>query len=267
MSDVPVKETDGTASTSPDSDDLSTLLKSALDDFDEPSPSSSQTTQKPVDEEKTVTNSGVNSQTDFEQKFKDLLLADEDDVSFSNKITDLLMEKNREILQSAGDINASGDNDTISQAINSLVENFEEIKDSITNDQFPSGFNPDDLKNGAMFPMMEQMFQMLMSKEVLYPSLLAVRDQYPSWLKDNSSKISAQEVDRYTKQHNVITKICVIFESEKDNDAEDVKQKKFIELLGLLEEMTSLGQPPSDFAESLPSMPGANDVPDSCNTM
>ncbi|KAK7575554.1 hypothetical protein V9T40_011840 [Parthenolecanium corni] len=264
MTDTPAKKNESTISASSKSDDLNKLLKSALDDFDEPLPSSSEAPSKPAIEETAVTSE--NPQADFEEKFKHLLLADEDDASFSNKMTDLLMEVNKEIQQTVSESPSEG-NDAVSQAINSLVENIEEIKDSITNDQFQGNFNMNDLKNDAMFPMMEQMFQMLMSKEVLYPSLLSVRDQYPSWLKDNSSKISAQEADRYTKQYNVIKKICVIFESESAADAEDVKQKKFIELLGLLEEMTALGQPPSDFAESLPSMAGANDVPDTCNTM
>lgn len=235
-----------------ESDELNDLLQSALDDFDK-SPSSSkapakvhQPSKKPVDP---VEN--------FEQKFQDLFLNDVDDASFTNKMTDLLQGFTQESSSSESKKPEASDGgeDAVSEAVKSLVENIEEIKDSMNTEQFPSNFDFGDFKNDGVFPVMEQMFQMIMSKEVLYPSLVAVRDKYPSWLDENRSKISAEESVRYDKQYKIIDKICVLFENEDDADPEDIKQKRFMELLQLLQDMTELGQPPKDFSESLPSVP------------
>lgn len=250
-----------------DADDLDELLQSALDDFDKPIP-----VTPAVKEERTSTSSD-NIQEDFEEKFKSLLLNDIDDASFSSKMSNLLQEVNNGIRSCSGTPNVElGDDnsDTVSQAINSLVENIEQIKGSLGNEQLPSNFDFGG-NNDNVFPVMEQMFQMLMSKEVLYPSLLSVKEKYPSWIEENKHILDTEEVDRYTNQYNIIKKICVIFELENDSDTEDVKQKRFIELLALLQEMTNLGQPPKDFAESLPTMGndmfGSDMDPNSCNTM
>ena len=151
-----------------------------------------------------------------------------------------------------------------SHAINSLMQNIEQIKDNLNNE------TPDGLGVGA--PFMEQMFQMLMSKEVLYPSLLSVREKYPSWLNENKGKIGNDELNRYTQQYDIIKRICVIFESECGSDSEELKQKRFVELVALLQEMTDLGQPPQDLAQSLPSafgneFSGIDMEMNSCNPM
>ncbi len=253
-------ETSGSATN--DSDDLNELLKSALDDFDNPLPTSSESPSTvPVKNEEST----AKLQENFEQKFMNLFLNDVDDATFANKITDLLTEVKNEIDTRPSDETSDENLDTVSQAINSLIQNSEEIK-NIATDDLPGGINFDAQDPDTMYPVMEQMFQMMMSKEVLYPSLLAVKDQYPTWLAENKTKTSAAEVERYTKQYEIIKKICLIFESEDESDSKDVKQKRFINLMGLLEEMSALGQPPADFAP-LPSVPGATDVPDNCNPM
>lgn len=250
-----------------ESEDLDELLQSALDDFEKP------IFVAPTTEKKgSASEPNEKIQEDFEKKFKSLLLNEIDDTTFSNEMSNLFQEVNKEIKSCSNVSNSkSGDEnlETVSQAINSLVENFEKIKDSIGEDQLPDNFNFGN--NEGIFPVMEHMFQMLVSKEVLYPSLLSVKEKYPTWIDENKEKLNPEEVDRYTNQYNIIKKICVIFESESDSDPEDIKQKRFIELLALLQEMTNLGQPPKDFAESLPSMGSemfSSDMdPNSCNNM
>lgn len=258
--------------TTNESDDLNELLQSALDDFDKCPSTSTQVQPAPKQPPKKV-----DPAENFEQKFKDLFLNDVDDSSFANKMTDLLQEYSSEPSKSETKIESPvEDNDAVSEAVKSLVENIEEIKETMNTDQFANNFDFGDLKNDGVFPVMEQMFQMIMSKEVLYPSLVAVRDKYPSWLLENKSKISAEESGRYDKQYKIIDKICTLFENENDSDPEDIKQKRFMELLQLLQDMTELGQPPKDFSESLPSMPMGSGLfnslptdmgPNNCNMM
>lgn len=276
-------KSESTSSINSDSDDLNELLKSALDDFDDTarcSPPTIKACTSSSKDEKPKTEASMKLQQDFEKKMENVLLDDTDDETFSQKMKDLLIETKNELKScsdnsrtSVSDSNTDNENiDVVSQAINNLVEHMVEINDTIEKDPLQSNFNFDDLKNDGMFPMMEQMFQILISKEVLYPSLAAVKDQYPTWIDENKNKISATEINRYTKQYNIIKKICVIFESENDLDSENIKQQRFLELLTLFEQMTELGQPPKDLAESLPSIPPgnmsfANNVPDNCNTM
>lgn len=254
-------------STEKNSDELDDLLQSALYDFDaysdplEPvvTPDTKDSTETPLPDKKL--------QEDFEDKFKNLFVGDVDDATFSSQMSNLLSEVQSEIQTYVSDSSSQtidSNADTVSHAINSLMQNIEQIKENIQNE------SSDGLNVSA--PLMEQMFEMLMSKEVLYPSLLSVKEKYPSWLKENKEKIGSDELDRYTQQFNIINRICVIFESECDSDSEDLKQKRFVELVALLQEMTDLGQPPQDLAESLPSglgneFMGADMDVNSCNPM
>lgn len=253
-----------------ESDELNELLQSALDDFDKCPSTSSEPTEAVV---KKPPPKKVDPAENFEQKFKDLLLNDVDESDFASKMTDLLEKFQSEATKPDNNdpepIPEEG-GDAVSEAVKSLVENIEEIKDTMGPEQFMNNLDFGDLKNEGVFPVMEQMFQMIMSKEVLYPSLVAVRDKYPSWLQENRSKVSAEEGERYDKQYKIIDRICVLFENENDSDPEDAKQKRFMELLALLQEMTELGQPPKDFSESLPTVPmtlPGDMEPNNCNMM
>lgn len=252
-----------------ETDELNDLLQSALEDFDKCPPTSSQPTDAVA---KKAPSKKVDPAENLEQKFKDLLLNDVDESDFASKMTDLLQEfqsKATKPESTALETPEEG-GDAVTEAVKSLVENIEEIKDTMGPEQFMNNLDFGDFKNEGVFPVMEQMFQMIMSKEVLYPSLVAVRDKYPAWLQENRSQISAEEGERYDKQYKIIDRICVLFENENDSDPEDVKQKRFMELLSLLQEMTELGQPPKDFSESLPSVPmmlPGDMEPNNCNMM
>lgn len=43
---------------------------------------------------------------------------------------------------------------------------------------------------------MQGMMQSLLSKEVLYPSLKDILEKFPEWLRENESKITAEEKER-----------------------------------------------------------------------
>ena len=89
----------------------------------------------------------------------------------------------------------------------------------------------------------------LMSKEVLYEPLKELNDkvsgssgftymhcslttsQYPSYLKDNASKMSAEDHKRYTSQSKVVAQIVAIFESTNDTDEDTQARMKVVELM------------------------------------
>lgn len=83
-----------------------------------------------------------------------------------------------------------------------------------------SGDNP-------FLPVMQGMMQSLLSAEVLLPSLKELLEKYPTWLVENSDKISAADKERYTKQQELFKVICAELEKEKPTDSADVKNERF----------------------------------------
>lgn len=269
------------------SEELNDLLQSALTDFSSYSSSSETTSENTAEQAEATSSKNTSKETqsdeklqeNFEDKFKNLFLNDVDDSTFSSQMSNLLSEVQSEIRTFVDDSSLTGSDDntdTVAQAVNSLMQNIEQVKDNMKNESSDGSFNSGIPGMEQMFnmnvPFMEQMFEMLISKEILYPSLLSVKEKYPSWLEENKNRISNDELNRYTQQYNIIRRICIIFESESNSDTEELKQKRIMELIGLLQEMTDLGQPPQDFGESLPTglgneIQGANMDPNGCNTM
>ena len=55
--------------------------------------------------------------------------------------------------------------------------------------------------------------------------------QYPSYLKDNASKMSADDHKRYTSQSKVVAQIVAIFESPNYTDDDTQAGLKVVELM------------------------------------
>ncbi|KAH9896484.1 Pex19 protein family-domain-containing protein [Cubamyces lactineus] len=105
--------------------------------------------------------------------------------------------------------------------------------------------------------LLENMMSQLMSKEVLYEPLKELNDKYPSYLKDNASKMSADDHKRYTSQSKVVAQIVAIFESPAYTDDDTQAGLKVVELM---QEMQEYGSPPSEIMGPLP--PGFDLGPD-----
>ncbi|XP_033122771.1 peroxisomal biogenesis factor 19-like [Anneissia japonica] len=102
------------------------------------------------------------------------------------------------------------------------------------------------------FPMMQEMMQGLLSKEVLYPSLKEIVSKYPEWLENNKSSLEVSEFNRYSNQHQLMDQLCVIYESEQSTDGQEVKQQRFLKVIELVQKMEALGQPPKELAGDMP---------------
>lgn len=60
---------------------------------------------------------------------------------------------------------------------------------------------------GDMLPFMQGMMEHLLSKEILYPSLKELSDKYPAWLEEHKSTINFSDLERYTKQLELMQKV------------------------------------------------------------
>lgn len=84
---------------------------------------------------------------------------------------------------------------------------------------------------------MQGMMQSLLSKEVLYPSLKDILEKYPQWLEENKEKISAEDMERYKKQQELMERVCEELEKESENDTIDKKREQFEKVLGLMQKV------------------------------
>ncbi|XP_044002917.1 peroxisomal biogenesis factor 19 isoform X2 [Aphidius gifuensis] len=153
------------------------------------------------------------------------------------------------------------------KGISATNENLQNAGPEMTEADLAAMFGQASIDEGpdGLFPFMQGMMQSLFSKEVLYPSLKELSDKYPAWLEEKKSTLSPEDLARYTKQLDLIQKVCLELEKEKEDDTEDIKKKRFDVILALMQDMQSCGQPPEDLVgdqvispfdgEGAPAMP------------
>lgn len=105
---------------------------------------------------------------------------------------------------------------------------------------------------GDIFPLMQGMMQSLLSKEILYPLFKELVEKYPTWLEEKKDTLSDGDNQRYTKQLELMQKICTELEKEKDDDTEEIKKRRFETISSLMHEMYTCGQPPEDLVGKQP---------------
>lgn len=158
--------------------------------------------------------------------------------------------------------------ETLKKTLNSLSENTENLESDVNEDELLKvieglgldGLGSDDPENGFMASM-QGMMRSVLSKDILYPSLKEISCKYPSWLSENKAKISESEYQRYSKQHECMAQVCIEFESERPNDTEDVKNKRFEQILNVMQQMQLCGQPPEDLVGNMNPMPDLSGFP------
>lgn len=94
--------------------------------------------------------------------------------------------------------------------------------------------------------IIQDMMQWLISKDVLYPSLKEITDNYPKWLDDNKPTLDEATFEKYTKQNNLMKSVCTELESENGSDSAEVKKERTDRVLNLMLQLEYLGEPPQD---------------------
>ncbi|XP_071095584.1 peroxisomal biogenesis factor 19-like [Haliotis cracherodii] len=144
---------------------------------------------------------------------------------------------------------------TLGQTLTGMAENAETLQQQMSEEELSQAFTNMGVGGGGgggagpggdMFPMMHGMMKMLLSKDVLYPSLKEISEKYPKWLEEHKDTESASSLDTYRRQHQLISSICVEFEAETPTDTEETKSQRFDKLMELMQQMQELGQPPKE---------------------
>ena len=95
--------------------------------------------------------------------------------------------------------------------------------------------NDDENLDAASSLMMQPVISMLFSKDILYPSLKMMSDNYDKYIQENSSKLSQDQIQKCFEQKECINKMCTIYEAAKDNDSKEAKAEQLKNVLDLLE--------------------------------
>lgn len=166
---------------------------------------------------------------------------------------------------------------SITDALRGLSEGSENLQSPFSPEDIAGMFGNIDLneggENNAFLPFMQTMMQSLLSAEVLLPSLKDLTEKYPGWLQENGEKIPKEDKERYEKQLKLMEDVCRELEKEKPEDSAEEKRVRFETVLGMMQTMQDLGQPPADLvgdiipANNMPTIdPAAFSDPNQCAT-
>ncbi|XP_024893636.1 peroxisomal biogenesis factor 19 [Temnothorax curvispinosus] len=266
--------------------ELNDLLDSALQDFDKVSISN-------VEKGNDTGTADLQKQTDKHEIFEDKWTEDflkQTANQFEKNLQNLLQNGDSELeaaLQKLGQTSSSNTTDekdmnvdfqsAISQVLKDLTANSENLQ-SEADVAAMLGQTSIDGDTGDILPFMQGMMEHLLSKEILYPSLKELSDKYPVWLEEHKATLNPSDLQRYTKQSELMRKVCTELEKEKEDDAEDIKQRRFECVLKLMTEMQNYGQAPDDLVgeqcsffqfdsegnPTLPFPPGVDSQQDCC---
>ncbi|KAK4058315.1 Peroxisome chaperone and import receptor [Microbotryomycetes sp. JL221] len=101
--------------------------------------------------------------------------------------------------------------------------------------------------------MLDEMMGQLMSRDVLYEPLKELRDKYPAYLKENESKLPADDLKRFKQQQSIVNEIVAKFEQEGSDADEDAKIERQNEITELVAKMNDCGAPPKEIMGEMPA--------------
>ncbi|KAJ2644372.1 Peroxisome chaperone and import receptor [Coemansia sp. RSA 1694] len=93
--------------------------------------------------------------------------------------------------------------------------------------------------------LVDDVISQLMSKDVLQQPLKELDREYPKYLDKNKDTLSAEERERYEKQHSYVKQILAMFAESTDDAANDPR------IVELMQKMQDCGQPPNELLKIL----------------
>lgn len=268
--------------------ELSDLLDSALGDFSK-EPESKSTDVKKDAEQTTESEEVAATEAEWSEEFlKQAAQQFESNLSrllgenteAANLTPDQIQQSFQKMAEAAQQVLTSPEvtdtssdfSSAISQTLRGLSEGAENLQNPLSEQDFLSMFGGAAAGGGeqnGFIPFMQGMMQSLLSKEVLYPSLKDILEKFPEWLRENESKITPEEKERYQSQQKLMEDVCKELESENDADGADMKRQRFEKVLNLMQKLQDYGQPPPDLVGDVgPGIPfDAQGNPEQCSLM
>nr|XP_033781159.1 peroxisomal biogenesis factor 19 [Geotrypetes seraphini] len=261
--------------------ELEELLDSALDDFDKTKPQLPPSTHdaRSRDAESSEKSPGdaakealFASQEKFFQELFDSELAAQATVEFEKAMKELaeeephLVEQFQKLSDAAGKVGSDANSQQeftscLKDTLVGLAKNADDLQSSsVSEDELMKAMESFGMEDGAgegnILPIMQNIMQNLLSKDVLYPSLKEITEKYPEWLQAHRDSVPMDQFRKYQEQHSIMGKICEHFESEQPTDSSDAQKARFEAVLDLMQQLQDLGHPPKELAGESP--PGLN---------
>ncbi|MEE6491516.1 hypothetical protein FKM82_016242 [Ascaphus truei] len=256
--------------------ELDALLDSALDDFEktkQPPPASEVAAKDPAVSEKPPGDAAKDalftSQEKFFQELFNSELAAQATEEFEKAMKELaeeephLVEQFQKLSEAAGKVGSDEPSQQeftscLKETLTGLAKNADDLQNSSLSEEelakAMEGMGMDEGNaEGNILPLMQNIMQNLLSKEVLYPSLKEITDKYPEWLRTHRDTLPADDYRKYHEQSCVMVKICEQFEAEQPADGEAAR---FEAVMDLMQQLQDLGHPPKELAGDSP--PGLN---------
>ena len=98
-----------------------------------------------------------------------------------------------------------------------------------------TGDDDDEGVDGATSMMMQPIISMLFSKEILYPSLKLMLENYDKYIAEKKDKLSDIELNKCLEQKEYIRQMCEVYEKANETDAQEAKTEQLKNILDLLE--------------------------------
>ncbi|KAM4690887.1 peroxisomal biogenesis factor 19 [Rhinophrynus dorsalis] len=254
--------------------ELDDLLESALDDFEKtslPPPTSDSATNSSLSEKPAADvakDALFTSQEKFFQELFNSELAAQATEEFEKAMKELaeeephLVEQFQKLSEAAGKVGSDETSQQeftscLKETLSGLAKNADELQNSsLSEEQLAKameGLGLDDGDGeGNILPLMQNIMQNLLSKDILYPSLKDITEKYPEWLRTHRETLPAEEYRKYQEQHNLMGKICQQFEMEQVES----ETARFEAVMDLMQQLQELGHPPKELAGDSP--PGLN---------
>lgn len=88
---------------------------------------------------------------------------------------------------------------------------------------------------GASSLMMEPILSMLFSKDILYPSLKLMLENYDKYIEEKREKMNEVELKKCYDQKECIKEMCSVYEQSKEDDSKEQKTEQLKKIIDLLE--------------------------------
>uniref|UniRef100_A0A8B9P5Y7 Peroxisomal biogenesis factor 19 n=1 Tax=Apteryx owenii TaxID=8824 RepID=A0A8B9P5Y7_APTOW len=194
------------------------------------------------------------SQEKFFQDLFDSELASQATAEFEKAMKELaeeephLVEQFQKLSEAAGRVGS----DTASQqeftsclkeTLSGLAKNANDLQNStVSEEELAKAIEGLGLEEGDgegnILPIMQNIMQNLLSKEVLYPSLKEITEKYPEWLRLHRDSLPEEQYEKYREQHNIMGKICQQFEAERPTDGDAEQKARFEMVLDLMQQVS-----------------------------
>jgi len=130
------------------------------------------------------------------------------------------------------------------KVLDDMNKNSEKVLKNSANSSFPFGADflssltqggEGDELDGATSMMMQPILSMLFSKEILYPSLKLMLENYDKYIEEKKDNLSEEELKKCQEQKDYIKKMCTVYENSSENDSKEAKAEQLKNILDLLE--------------------------------